>query len=488
MFNITELTLRYYSIDKICKKFYLFKRVHDIFDIIYLGDFMKLSLMIFINKFITKVCKLFKRNGSVYPGYIIYDILKQKKILEKVKYPKYVIAVTGSSGKGSTTDVINHILTNAGYDVCYNKNGSNGVLAATTLILNNCNLKGEFLHDVLLLECDERHLKLVFGKNKMTHLIVTNVTRDQPARNGDPDIVFNDILKAIGEDTKLIVNSDDPLVNRLTYKFKNEYVTYGVSKTDDSYLKSSIDAVDYAYCPKCHTKLDYEFYHYGHIGHYSCPNCDFKRDKVDYEVTKVDFKNHSIKINGKDIYLDKDVLYAVYYTVAAYALCKSIGLRDEDLDKALNQNKKTSKRGKVLSLDGRSLTMLETKNENNLSYYQSIRFIKNQSGKKTIILGFDNVSRRYQFNDLSWLWDVEFELLNDKNIDKIFCIGIFRYDVITRLEFAGIDKDKIVLVEDLNNLIKDVKENSVGDIYTMVCFDMTANILKLLEEDENEKN
>ena len=53
--------------------------------------------------------------------------------------------------------------------------------------------------------------------------------------------------------------------------------------------------------------------------------------------------------------------------MAAYALCKSIGLNDEDLDKALNQNKKTSKRGKVLSLDGRNLTMLETKNENNLS-------------------------------------------------------------------------------------------------------------------------
>ena len=94
----------------------------------------------------------------------------------------------------------------------------------------------------------------------------------------------------------------------------------------------------------------------------------------------------------------------------------------EDLDKALNQNKKTSKRGKVLSLDGRSLTMLETKNENNLSYYQSIRFIKNQSGKKTIILGFDNVSRRYQFNDLSWLYDINFELLKKHNKDiKLSC-------------------------------------------------------------------
>ena len=93
--------------------------------------------MIFLNKLITKVCKLFGKNGSVYPGYIIYDILKQKKILEKIKYPKMVIAITGSSGKGSTTDLVNRILTDAGYDVCYNQNGSNGVLAAVTLILVN---------------------------------------------------------------------------------------------------------------------------------------------------------------------------------------------------------------------------------------------------------------------------------------------------------------------------------------------------------------
>ena len=57
----------------------------------------------------------------------------------------------------------------------------------------------------------------------------------------------------------------------------------------------------------------------------------------------------------------------------------------------------------------------------------------------------------------------------------------------TRLSFTNIPKDKIILVDDLNELINLVKKNSVGDIYTMVCFDMTANILKLIEDDENEK-
>jgi hypothetical protein len=103
-------------------------------------------------------------------------------------------------------------------------------------------------------------------------------------------------------------------------------------------------------------------------------------------------------------------------------------------------------------------------------------------------LGFDNVSRRYHFNDLSWLWDVNFELLEDDNIDKIFVIGRFKYDIMTRLDFTNIDKDKIVLVEDLNDLINLVKTKSNGDIYTMVCFDMTANILKLIEGEDNANN
>lgn len=447
---------------------------------------MKLSILIMINKLVTWVCKLFRRNGSVYPGFIIYDVLRQKKVLESVKYPKYVIAITGSSGKGSTTQVLYNILTKCGYDVCYNKNGSNGVLAATTLILNNCNIKGEFKHDVLLLECDERHLKLIFGKNKMTHLAITNVTRDQPARNGHPDIVFKDILNALDNTSTLIINSDDPMLNKLKYERKNEVVTYGIEKNDDSYKASSLNCLDNMYCPLCHKKLNYEYYHYGHIGNYSCPSCEFKRGNVDYDVTDIDYSKNTMKINGKKVYLNKGVLYAVYSIVCAYSIARSMGISDDEIVKVMNENKFESKRGKVQEIDGRKITMLESKNENNLSYYQSMKFIKNQKGKKTIILGFDNVSRRYGFNDLSWLWDVDFEMLNDKTIDKIFIIGRFRYDVLTRLEFANIDKEKLVLIDDLDTVIKKVKKESLGDIYTMVCFDMTAILLKLIKEENHE--
>ncbi|MBR6133194.1 MAG: DUF1727 domain-containing protein [Bacilli bacterium] len=442
---------------------------------------MKLFICILVNKIVTIVCKIFGKKGSVLPASIVWDVFKGDKILNKVKFPKYVIAITGSSGKGSTTDLVYKILTKNGYDVCYNANGSNGVLAAMTLILNNCTLTGKFKHDVLLLECDERHLKLIFDENKMTHLVITNITRDQPSRNGNPDQVFEEIVSAIGKETKLFLNADDPKVNVLKYKLKLPTVTYGIDRTNDSYEKPNINCVDFAYCPFCNKKLIYEYYHYGHIGNYKCPTTDYFRGVLDYEVTNVDYTNHTITIHNNPVHLDKDALYAAYYTLAAYSLCSDIIGDESKVLNTINTLETDSKRGKTLMVNDRPVTMLESKNENNLSYYQSLKYITNQPGHKTVVLGFENVSRRYKYNDLSWLWDVDFELLNNPDINRIFIIGRFKYDILTRLEFANIPSNKIVLVDDIKEIKNLLLTSSVGNIYTMVCFDMTAELTKRLK-------
>ena len=446
---------------------------------------MKVFLAVLINKFITFGCKLFGRNGSQLPGSYVLKFFGDD-IISEVNFPKTVIAVTGSSGKGTTCSLIKHILIDAGYSVALNESGSNGIIGATTLIFNNTKLNGNFKKDVLLLECDERHLKLIFHKKKPTHLVITNLTRDQPARNGTPEIVFNDIKKAIDDSVHLIINADDPLVSRLKLTHQGKITTYGLDKTKYSYKKPTLNNVDFAYCPKCHQKLEYSYYHYGHLGDYKCPRCDFYRGTPDFLATNINLEKQTIMINNEKINLNKNALYTAYATTVAYALAKTLNIRDDKILYALNTDVLTSKRGKTLYIDSRPIMMLETKNENNLSYYQSCEYIKEQKGLKTVILGFENVSRRYKENDLSWLYDVDFELLNDSNIDKIFCIGRFRYDVKTRLEYAGIPDDKLVLVDDLNNLLNLVKEKSTGNIYTMVCFDMTAIIKNMIEGEEND--
>lgn len=443
---------------------------------------MKTTFLILLNKVVTAVCNLFGRDGSVFPASLVRPL--DKDILEKIKYPKYVIGVTGSSGKGSTTSMITHILEDNGLKVVWNKTGSNVVNGTTTLILNNTKTFSHQMDcDVLLLEMDESYIKETFKGNTLTHLVLTNITRDQPSRNGEPEIILQKIMNSMGN-AHLIYNADDPFVNRVSLS-NNEKTSYGIDKNKYSLKKPYSMNVDAAYCPICKNKLKYSFYHYGHLGGYSCVNKDFKRE-IQYLATDVDLENLSFKINDQVIHLNKDAFFAVYYTLAAYTLCKVIEISDEGIIKALNEDVMESKRLKVLHLDNREVEMLESKNENNLSYLQSLNYINNYKGKKTIILGFDNVSRRYKFNDISWLYDVDFEILDMDNIDKIFCIGRFRYDVYNRLILAGIKEDKLILVDDIKSIISLVKEKSTGMIFTMVCFDMTAVLKKLIMEDNND--
>lgn len=444
---------------------------------------MKLTLLIMLNKSITFICKLFKFEGSVFPASFVRKF--DKNILEKIKYPKYVVGVTGSSGKGSTTSMIAHILEVNGYKVVWNKSGSNVVNGTTTLILNNTKVFSHKMDcDFLLLEMDESYIKETFSKSTLTHLVVTNITRDQPARNGEPMFILNKIFNSIDEKTHLIINSDDAFVNRLKYLHKGEVTTYGIGKTKYSLKEPISNNVDAAYCPICHEKLVYKFYHYGHLGSYSCPNGDFKNN-IDIKAEKVDLEKQEMVINDNIIHLNKDVFFAVYYTLAAYSLCKVIGMEEVKIIHALNDEVLESKRLKSLKYHNREVDMLESKNENNLSYLQSLNYINNYKGKKTIILGFDNVSRRYKYNDISWLYDVDFEVLDLKNIDKILCIGRFRYDVYARLRLANIDEDKLVIVDNIKSISEDL-DKTEGTIFTMVCFDMTAVLKKIFMEDNND--
>lgn len=443
---------------------------------------MKISFLILLNKIITIICKIFRKQASVFPASIVRKL--DSNILSKIKYPKYVIGVTGSSGKGSTTSMIAHILEDNNYKVIWNKSGSNVVNGTTTIILNNTNTFTHKLNgDVLLLEMDESYIKETFKKSTLTHLVITNITRDQPARNGEPELILNKIKESFNEEVHLILNVDDPFVNRLTY-LNNKITTYGIDKTKYSLNKPYSNNIDAAYCPFCHTKLNYSYYHYGHLGKYACPNKDFTR-KVDFLAKNVNLEKQNMIINNQEYHLNKNVFFAAYYTLAAFALCKTIGLSDEQLNYSLNKNILESKRLKNLTFDNRLVQMIESKNENNLSYLQSLNYINNYPNEKTIILGFDNVSRRYKYNDLSWLYDVDFEILNLKNVDKIIIIGRFRYDCLARLLNANIPEDKILLIDDVEDIPKLLKTTK-GTIFTMVCFDMTAVLKKIFLEEQND--
>ena len=440
-------------------------------------------IVILTCKFINKISKLLGHEGSVIGGY--YALKLDKNILKKIKLPKYVIGITGSSGKSSSTELMYNILTKNGFNCVYNKEGSNTINAITSLILNNSTLFGKLKKDALLMELDESYMKYIFKYITPTHLMITNITRDQPPRNSHPEKIFKAIKNAIPYGTHLILNVDDPYVNRLRINHNGEVTTYGISKNNYSF-KNNINNLDAAYCPICNSKLEYDFYHYGHIGSYHCPKYHFNRGNPDYEAKDIDVDNKLIKINDNEINLPSDFLYTVYFVTGCFALSKTLGLEDKDIVKVLNSENIKTKRLEIYDFDNRKWQMLVSKNENNLSYKQSLDYLMHQKGDKTIILGFDNSSRRYTENDISWIWDIDFEELNDDSIKNIILIGRFCNDLYLRMKYAGIKEDKLILVEDIKDLSNIIKTKTTGKIFSMVCFDKEIELKKIIKEENND--
>ena len=118
---------------------------------------MKKVCAIIIGKIVISLGKILKR-GSVLPGNIATKI--DKNILHKFKMPKTVIAVTGSSGKGSITNMLATTYRKMGYTVCHNSSGSNLNLGILTTLIEN-SLLSKLMKDILNMFSQPLNLKLL---------------------------------------------------------------------------------------------------------------------------------------------------------------------------------------------------------------------------------------------------------------------------------------------------------------------------------------
>lgn len=442
---------------------------------------MRKTLAIIAAKIMIFIGKLFNR-GSVIGGHIALKIYPN--IMESIKIPKTVVAVTGSSGKGSTTKMIADTLRNLGYSVLHNSSGANlkdGILSA---MLETCSLSGINKEDVFVIEMDERYAKYVFPIVKPNYVIITNITRDQPPRQGNFDLVYKEILKSLTNNMHLILNADDPYMQKFAIDTKCDITYFGIDNNEYSYKANSFENLNLSYCPLCNNKLDYSKYHFENIGHYKCTKCDLVRPKPKYVVTKIDYLNNEVQINNNNyIRIPFNMLFTIYNTLASYTLLELITNKTELISKYLNSNINSKKLFGYYKLFERKIYTLNNKNENSTTFNQSIIFIDRQTGKKTIIIGWKEISRRYEYNDISWLYDINFEILNKHDIDKIVCVGVQEFDIAQRIKIAGFNKDNIICFDSLKKATDYIKEKTKGDIYAILNFDYVKPFNDLMKED-----
>ncbi len=428
---------------------------------------MRMFLAVLVCKITAFLLGLMGR-GSSMPGKAALKIYPG--VLGRVKLPPLVVAVTGSNGKTSTVEMIAHVMRKSGKRVIWNKEGSNQIAGVASVILSHCSFSGKVKGDVLLLESDERYAKYSFKYFAPTHYVITNLYRDQLTRNGHPEWVFDAVKDSIREEPVLLLNADDPLVS-LYGKNRENVVWFGMDRQSFSTERCTAVYNDGAYCPDCKAPMEYDYFHYAHIGSYHCTSCGHKKSSADYTVTNADLEQGIITINGGyEIKLAFKSIYNVYNLLACFAVCSKAGIDKELIAKELSDY--VLKNGRILryKLGENEGLFLVSKHENSVSYDRSLEYIVRQNKPCAVILIVDAVSRRYSTGETSWLWDIDFGMLSSPCVQKVYLLGKHCSDLLTRLTYAGVDGSRLEAYEDISEATDKIAGCRYENLYTVTCF------------------
>lgn len=225
------------------------------------------------------------------------------------------------------------------------------------------------------------------------------------------------------------------------------------------------------YCPNCKKVMQYTYHNFAHIGGYKCENCGHERKNPDYAVTAIDLKTGEIKINDKyKLKMGLRSIYSAYNVLAAFAVTNLMGIKPENIINTLNDYIMKNDRVQTFEVGEHKGMLLTSKHENSISYNQSISYVVNEDKPCTVVFIVDAVSRKYFTSETSWLWDIDFEKINAENVKKVILAGKYVHDLVARFTYSTIDMKKVFATQDLEQMMKEVKENTIGDIYVITCF------------------
>ena len=363
---------------------------------------------------------------------------------------KRIITITGTNGKSTTSGLIAHILETAHQKVVHNLKGANMLTGvANVFALSIAPLKR---YDYAVIESDEAYLTKLYDYMKSDYLVVTNLFRDhQLDRYGELNTTAQFIKNAIDKnpDLKLILNADDPIV--ATFDRTKYAVYYGFENVeyDCSYEHKSNAPTEVFNC-MCGEELKYSKQFFAQQGHYYCPKCGYKRHECNYSADVKVYNDYSIlTVRNRGISFEFKVnlagLYNAYNALAAISLGFETGMNQEEIQKSLDTYQAIFGRTEKRTINGNPAVIQLIKNPTGAS-----EVLKTVDLKSNIVIAInDNYA---DGRDISWLWDSDFEQL--KNAEKlVITSGCRANDMATRLKYAGIPQEKIIVEPNIKKAI-----------------------------------
>ncbi|WP_425757436.1 MurT ligase domain-containing protein [Ihubacter sp. rT4E-8] len=448
---------------------------------------MKFYLALWFAKIINVIINIVdKSRGSNFSGQKAMKIDPQMVAHFKgIDYSK-VLFITGTNGKSTTNNLVNHIFRTNGRKVVSNLEGANLIYGVATALSKASSLTGRIKADYIIFETDERYLPLIYKQLPAANIMITNLQKDQVQRNGDPDFIYRKVFDGLPSGIRFFLNNEEPRTRSFDIK-SDHIVTYGVARHEESFTKG--ETFPTMACPRCRHKIVFDYYNNDGVGKFHCTHCGLAADATaDYTITDVNFAERKFKLGDVGFTMPYDTPYMCYNYAGALAVAKELGgIEPADAAKAFGSFKNVGGRFEILKYKDKTIKYMRIKQENPETLQTCINVMAADKERKMVCLGLcPLIDMIPHYTNSFYAFDCDLSGLVKSDVERYFCFSeAVCFDTANRLIYEGVDRSQISIAEteDVETIFKEIEEAETKNIYLITWLHTFEHMKKYIDKE-----
>jgi UDP-N-acetylmuramyl tripeptide synthase len=393
--------------------------------------------------------------GTTFPGRLATSIAPGLIGRLAARLDRGAVLVSGTNGKTTTARLLGGIFDAASLPAIHNRAGANLLSGIASALVSSSTLGGRPRGRVGLFEVDEFTLPAAVEATRPGVVMLLNLFRDQLDRYGEIDIIadrWRRALAALPPETTVVYNADDPTVAEVGRTFGGRTLVFGLEEAParGQDIHTLEHAADARYCYRCGRLYEYSLVTLGHMGHYRCPQCHTVRPAPQVRAAGIqlrgaDGSSMTVSFDATSFSIDTVLpgLYNVYDVTAAAAGALALEISPATIAEGIRTTLPAFGRGERVTVEGREAVFLLAKNP--AGFNEVLRTVLLAEQTPVVLIAINDLIA--DGRDVSWLWDVDFEMLRGR-ARAVVVSGIRAEDMALRLKYAGLPADCITLEKD----------------------------------------